>query len=102
MADTVNWSGYTFKVYYPNTEWNDVAGIYIFTGLNTKNLWVALYIGQTNSFANRLPSHERWPEAVRLGATHIHAMAVARQGDRDIIESRLIQDFQPPMNDQLK
>ena len=102
MSSTVIWGSYTFNVHVPNTNFNDVAGIYIFTGLNQKNLWVPLYIGQASSLANRLSGHEQWAPAVRLGATHVHAMAVSRQGDRDIIEQFMIKQWQPPLNSQLK
>jgi excinuclease UvrABC nuclease subunit len=103
MSDKVTWSSYEFQVFSPdNTTWNEVGGIYIFTGVNAQNRWVALYIGQAKAFSERLPNHERWSEARRLGATHIHAMVVAKQADRDSIEAHLIQVCQPRLNTQLK
>ena len=98
----VNWLSYQFSVYSANTTWNDVAGIYIFTGINAAGRWKAHYIGQAKSFKNRLPSHESWSAAVRLGATHVHAMAVPLAANRDTIEEALIAAFQPPLNVQLK
>ena len=62
-----------FNVYDTNTTWNDVAGIYIFCGISQQNKWVPIYIGQTDSFCNRIPQHEQWTPASELGATHIHA-----------------------------
>jgi excinuclease UvrABC nuclease subunit len=97
-----NWSGYVFTVYPPNTNWNEVGGIYIFCGVNPQNQWVALYIGQADSFRNRIPSHEQWNPAVRLGATHIHALVVPSQIQRDAIERLLIQNHQPRLNVQHK
>ena len=103
MSDTVQWSSHTFTVYqHDGTEWHSVAGIYIFAGLNQANRWVALYIGQCDSFADRIPSHERWAEAARLGATRVHAMVVPQAANRDTIEAELIQTFQPRLNDQLR
>jgi len=102
MSDTVKWSSYEFTVYTPNTTWNDVAGVYIFSGVNAQNHWVALYVGQTDSFRTRVPSHEQWSPAVRLGATHIHAKAVPHAAMRDAIESQLIQTYQPRLNTQLR
>lgn len=99
---TVNWQSHTFTVYAPNTTWNDVGGVYIFAGQNSNNQWVALYIGKAESFKNRIPNHERWAEAVRLGATHIHAMAIAQEASPVQIESSLIQAFQPRLNTQQK
>jgi excinuclease UvrABC nuclease subunit len=94
------WSGYDFLVYDPhNTTWNDVSGIYIFTGLNLQvNRWVALYIGQADSFRNRIPWHEKWSPAVQLGATHVHAMVVEPEASRGEIERYLIGENQPSLN----
>lgn len=102
MSDTVLWSSYEFTVYPHGTEWHNVAGIYIFAGLNQRNQWVPLYIGQCDSFQNRIPSHEQWNKAQSLGATRVHAMVVLKQTNRDAIESELIQTFQPPLNIQLQ
>jgi excinuclease UvrABC nuclease subunit len=99
---TANWSGYEFTVYTANTNWNEVGGIYIFCGVNPQNQWVALYIGQADSLRNRIPSHEQWNPAVRLGATHIHAMVVQQEWTRDSIERQLIQNHQPRLNVQHK
>lgn len=78
MLDIVKWLNWEFEVYGPGTGWNEVAGLYIFAGLNSAGEWVALYIGSTESLAERLPNHPRWPEAVRLGATHIHVRGKAQ------------------------
>lgn len=98
----VLWSSYEFEALPPAASWKDIPGIYIFSGLNHANKWVPLYIGQASSLSDRLSGHERWAEAARRGATHIHAMAVKLQRDRDIIEQQLIHTFQPPLNMQLK
>jgi len=91
MSDKATWITHEFNVHTSNANWNDVAGVYIFTGLNQANQWEPLYIGQASSLAVRLATHERWTEAARLGATHIHAKAVQKQTDRDLIEQELIQ-----------
>ena len=72
------WLNYEFTVYgSPDTvTWNDVPGIYVFCGLNQADRWVSYYLGKVESFKNRLPNHERWKEAARLGATRVHAMVV--------------------------
>jgi excinuclease UvrABC nuclease subunit len=100
--NTVNWSGYQFTVYPGNTVWNDVGGIYIFCGLNQQNQWVAVYIGQADSFRNRIPSHEQLSPAGQLGATHIHALVVPSETQRDAIERLLIGNHQPRLNVQHK
>jgi excinuclease UvrABC nuclease subunit len=87
----------SFEVYDKNKGWYDVPGLYIFTYL-TVNGWIALYVGQAQSFQARLPNHERLDEAIRNGATHIHALVVPQQSQRDQWERMLIQNLQPPMN----
>lgn len=95
---TVTWGSYEFGIYSQADNWGDVAGIYIFAGKNQQGHWVALYIGQANSFAQRIPNHERWDEAARLGATHVHACGVKSATDRGIIEEQLIGMYQPRLN----
>jgi len=98
----IKWLTYGFEVYDPETTtWNDVAGIYIFAGLTPKG-WRPFYIGQAESFKDRIPNHENWPAAVRLGATHVHARVVPLAANRDTIEEELIEAYQPALNVQLK
>lgn len=96
-----NGESLTFKVYGSSTTWNKVAGLYIFAYQNGQH-WYALYVGQTDDFSSRLNSHERWDEAVRKGATHIHALSVPLAANRDRYEKMLIQHLQPRMNSVLK
>jgi len=103
MSDTATWLTHEFTTYpRANTTWNNVAGIYIFSGITPQNQWTPHYIGQCDSFENRIPSHEKWDKAQALGATHVHAMVVSKQADRDRIEKELIQAYQPHLNIQLK
>jgi excinuclease UvrABC nuclease subunit len=92
-----------FTVYeVPGTNWNDVAGLYIFAVNTSQNNWRALYVGQADSFKDRLSSHERWREAQLLGAKHIHALPIQLEANRDIFEELLIQNLQPQLNVQLR
>jgi excinuclease UvrABC nuclease subunit len=102
MSDKVVWSGYEFGVYNPDANWSDVGGLYIFAGLNTRNQWVALYIGRAKSLQNRLSNHDNWEAAARRGATHVHARAESQQATRERIEEVLIRTYQPVLNVQLK
>ena len=102
MNTTVTWLTYEFNVYTMNANWNDTGGIYIFTGKNPQGQWVPLYIGKADSFQSRLGSHERWDEAARAGATHVHARGVALEASRVALEAELIQAYQPKLNTHLK
>jgi hypothetical protein len=89
-----------FIVYDPlQTTWNDVAGVYVFARFNPlTDRWDPLYIGKTASFQSRIPCHERWFQAVLLGATHILAVTVPDEPMRSGIERRLIESYQPTLN----
>jgi len=101
--NTVVWLSWQFEYWRPDAPWADVAGVYIFAGLNERRQWVPLYIGQAISFRDRpLANHEVWAAAARLGATHIHVRVVSRQAERDEVEARLIRYYQPRLNTQLK
>lgn len=60
----------------------------------------ALYVGMTDNFADRIPTHERWAEAVRRGATHVYALPVVDAMRRLGLEALMIRQLQPPMNAQ--
>ena len=102
--NVVSWGGYDFTSHDPNeTNWNDVAGVYIFAGVSDDGRWwQAKYIGQTSSFKDRLgvsnSNHERWQEAIQRGATHVHARVVQDELERLSLESTLILTYNPPMN----
>ena len=102
MNNTVPWSSHTFIVYSCETQWNNVAGIYIFAGQKYQSQWIAYYLGQCDSFQSRIPSHEQWAQAVQLGATHVHALVVPQADQRTVIETELIQMYQPTLNTQLR
>ena len=97
------WGGQAFVVYpYSVTDWNDLPGVYIFAGLDeTRQWWLAKYIGSTNSFSRRLPNHERWREAQNRGATHIHACVIHSASMRLELEESLIRAYTPPLNSRL-
>jgi hypothetical protein len=58
IEHTINWISHEFTVYQHTGQWNNVGGIYIFAGVNPQNQWTPYYIGQCDSFQNRIPSHE--------------------------------------------
>ena len=105
MNNTVNWHGYEFEVYPHETDWNEVAGLYIFAGLASgfqrNHLWHAFYVGQCQSFGKRLPNHENWLGAALLGATHVHVLVELEENKRASIEKALIEALQPALNVQL-
>jgi len=102
---TCNWplgngQSLEFEILSKNEGWNAVAGLYIFAYQLQNGNWAAVYVGQTDDFSLRMPNHERLNDAVKLGATHIHAKVVSSQQDRNLWESMLIRNLQPPLNQQ--
>ena len=100
MSETAVWQSNVFTVYQKVAQWKDVGGVYIFAGVTVQQQWAPLYVGQAASFSDRLPSHERWAEAVQLGATRVHARVTASGVQRDLLEQSLIRAFKPPLNTQ--
>ena len=103
---TVNWLGYDFSVHRIDEDWNAVGGLYIFVGLKTdwqgSSQWHALYVGKTQDFSTRLPSHPMWGEAAQHGAMYVHARVEANSFLRAMMEQELIRRLQPVLNVRLK
>ena len=47
----------SFNIHGENKDWLPKAGLYIFTYQDTGGIWRPLYVGQTDDFSARLPSH---------------------------------------------
>ena len=107
MADegavpVARWDQWEFGVYRHDDDWTAIPGLYVFAGRPTDHLsdrlWLAVYVGQTTNFAARIPTHENWLAAVRLGATHVHARREDDAEKRAAIERHLVAEFQPRLN----
>jgi hypothetical protein len=106
-TSNVVWKGqssrrYEYSVHELNTDWADKPGNYIYAKI-VNGAWRAVYIGQTNSFKNRLPNHNELPCINRNGATHVHAhVNMGGEAVRKAEEADLIAGHKPPCNDQGK
>lgn len=60
--------------------------------------WVPVYIGIADNLRDRIPCHERWAEAVRLGATRVMGHTNAVQMNRETEERDLIGRWNPLLN----
>lgn len=107
--NTWNWFGSSGRPYVCNVlpkdaNWNDVPGVYLFVNrpmlLGSVPCPTAVYVGQCNSFLNRICGHERWSEASRLGANEVHALVLHNSLDRDYFERDLITLLRPILNTQ--
>lgn len=108
MSDTIDWKGlsgahyrYWFLASFKPDAIQDIGGNYAFVKLLPNGNYFPLYFGQADSLRARLPNHEVWPEAVRLGATHVMAHTTpAGESARKIEERDLIQYWNPALNTQ--
>lgn len=96
MENKSVWLGQDFWASLPSATWKEVSGIYIFCGVTPQNVWNPLYVGQADNLRTRLANHERWREALALGASHILAKEVPLQADRDQLEQALIRSSPSP------
>lgn len=87
-------------------NWSEVGGLYVFAQRVRDHRgtcsWQALYVGQTGSFDSRLPNHENWPEAAKLGASHVHLCPEENESCRLWLEKEMIEKHDPPLNIQHK
>jgi hypothetical protein len=76
-----------------------VGGNYVFLKQLPNGNFVPVYFGQAEDLNDRLPGHERWAEAVRLGATHVAAHTTPAGEQARLDEERdLIERWNPPLN----
>lgn len=94
-----------FQVYTLGTKtFNSVGGgVYIFTkqaqNRNGETRYYPLYIGQTNSFKDRLTtSHERWPCAVQNEVNCLCVLVEENTFSRKAIELDLLSRYNTPCN----
>ena len=92
-----------FEVYTLGTEtFNDVGGVYIFTkesfNQHGEKKYHPLYIGQTNSFKDRLTNHEKWPCAVQNNVNCLCILAKENIFSRRAIELDLLSKYNTPCN----
>jgi hypothetical protein len=104
----LNWLGrsgkeYQYEVHDLDTPFQALPGLYIYAGQTEEGSWVPIYIAQTRDLHQRLEGHVRMEDAVRNGATHIHAHYCAQgQAARCTEERDLILEWRPVCNDPIE
>jgi len=102
------WAGnsgttYEFDVYPIGQEFNPASGVYIFCRHIGDGRFEALYVGETNSFNDRLNAglkdHDGFKRAIPNGATHVAVRLVA-SADRLSVETDLRHRLNPICNRQ--
>jgi hypothetical protein len=109
MALNVTWPGqsgktYTFETHPIGTEFNPASGVYIACKRSGNLNWDALYVGETQSFHDRLNTgledHDGLKCARRNGATHLGVMIVHGNANRLSVETELRHVLDPACNRQ--
>ena len=95
---------YQFQVYPTDTTFKAVGAVYIFTKRTVdsagKGSHTLLYIGQTDSPADRIPDHEKWPCVRKNGGNCICVHVDDDEDSRLSKESDLLAGNDTPCNDQ--
>lgn len=88
-----------FGVYRPQDQFAEAAAVYCFArpGIGGRG-WVPLFISRTGNLSKRLASHEQWPEAQLLGATHVLVCQHDERDAREYVEADLTEALRPVMN----
>ena len=88
-----------FDAHRPNMDFPARPAVYCFArpGHSGRG-WTPLFLSRTANLAKRLASHEQWPEAQLLGATHILVHQHDERDAREYVEADLAMALKPVMN----
>ncbi len=88
-----------FDVHRPCAQFAAAPAVYCFArpGPGGRG-WTPLFLSRTGNLAKRLASHEQWPHALLLGATHVLVCQHDERDAREYVEADLAQALRPVMN----
>lgn len=86
-----------FTVHRPDAQFAEKPAVYCFARPNGRG-WTPLFLSRTGNLAKRLATHEQWPEAQLLGATHILLCDHDERDAREYVEADLARALKPVMN----
>lgn len=91
---------YRFAVLQPDGPFPHGPAVYAFAkpGFGGRG-WTPVFLSRTANVAQRIPGHERWVEAERLGATHILILSFPERAQRELAEDDLVMSLKPVLND---
>lgn len=100
----IDWPGryggpYRYWFVDMNKPFASLAGNYVFVKQLQNGNFSPLYFGETSDFSSRMPTHEVWPRALLLGATH--ALVHPTQGGEAVRcseEADLVGRWNPVLN----
>jgi hypothetical protein len=88
-----------FSVHRPHEQFGQAPAVYCFArpGPGGRG-WTPLFLSRTGNLSKRLASHEQWPEAQLLGATHVLICEHDERDAREYVEADLAHALKPVMN----
>ncbi|MES1200166.1 MAG: hypothetical protein ABUS57_01800 [Pseudomonadota bacterium] len=88
-----------FMAHRPDEVFAEQAAVYCFArpGPGGRG-WTPLFISRTANLAKRLATHEQWPQAQLLGATHVLVHQRDERDVREFVEADLAAALRPAMN----
>lgn len=86
-----------FSVHRPDERFSGAAAVYCFARPDGRG-WKPLFLSRTGNLEKRLATHEQWPEAQLLGATHVLVHCHDERDAREYVEADLAQALRPVMN----
>jgi hypothetical protein len=98
---TCTWAGLPFHAHRtPPRHLRFCPGLYIMSRPIDATKRAAVYVGRADDIGLRHHEHERWSEAVHLGATEVHVHVEWSAEVRERLERQLIEILNPPLNQQ--
>jgi len=88
-----------FTAHRPDEGFEEAAAVYCFArpGPGGRG-WTPLFLSRTANLSKRLASHEQWPQAQLLGATHVLVHQRDERDVREFVEADLAAALRPVMN----
>jgi hypothetical protein len=88
-----------FTAHRPSDAFPVAAAVYCFArpGPGGRG-WTPLFLSRTANLSKRLATHEQWPQAQLLGATHVLVHQRDERDAREFVEADLAQALRPVMN----
>jgi len=88
-----------FSVHRPSEQFGAGPAVYCFArpGPGGRG-WTPLFLSRTGNLAKRLATHEQWPQAQLLGATHVLVCVHDERDAREYVEADLAHSLKPTMN----
>lgn len=88
-----------FRVHRPTEHFAGGPAVYCFARPGPAGRgWTPLFLSRTGNLAKRLATHEQWPQAQLLGATHVLVCEHDERDAREYVEADLAQALRPVMN----